>query len=98
MHLDDLPVGRVLTRREALAVLGSSGALLVPGSRAGAGPPLPPSPRSPCVVRPASTPGPYYVDEKLNRTDIRSDPTDGTVKQGALLALSINVSSIARGN
>jgi protocatechuate 3,4-dioxygenase beta subunit len=37
------------------------------------------------------------VDEKLNRTDIRSDPSDGTVKQGALLALTLNVSSIAKG-
>jgi protocatechuate 3,4-dioxygenase beta subunit len=48
------------------------------------------------VVRPASTQGPYYVDEKLNRADIRSDPTDGTVKQGVLLALTVNVSSIAK--
>jgi protocatechuate 3,4-dioxygenase beta subunit len=37
------------------------------------------------------TEGPYYVDEKLNRSDIRSDPSDGTVKEGALLALAINV-------
>jgi protocatechuate 3,4-dioxygenase beta subunit len=97
MDLDDIPIGRVLTRREALSVLGSSGVLVVLGSR-GAGALLPPRPRSPCVVRPASTPGPYYVDEKLNRADIRSDPTDGAVKQGALLALSIGVSSIAQGS
>jgi len=37
------------------------------------------------------------VDEKLHRTDIRSDPADGTVRQGALLALTLNVSSIAKG-
>lgn len=98
MDLDDLPVGRVLTRREALALLGSTGALLLLGTSAssagsfGAG-----KPRYPCVVRPASTQGPYYVDEKLNRSDIRSDPTDGTVKQGALLALTLNVSSIVKG-
>ena len=42
------------------------------------------------------TPGPYYVDEKLERSDIRSDPTDGTVKQGALLLLTLNVSRIAK--
>jgi protocatechuate 3,4-dioxygenase beta subunit len=98
MDLDDIPIGRVLTRREALSVLGSSGALVVLGSRTGPGALLPPGPRPPCVVRPASTPGPYYVDEKLNRSDIRSDPTDGAVKQGALLALSIGVSSIAQGS
>jgi protocatechuate 3,4-dioxygenase beta subunit len=98
MDLDDLPIGRVLTRREALTLLGSTGTLLLLGcspsnassSRAGkAG--------YPCIVRPAMTEGPYYVDEKLERSDIRSDPSDGTVKDGALLALTFNVSSIAKG-
>jgi protocatechuate 3,4-dioxygenase beta subunit len=98
MHLDDWPIGWVLTRREALAVLGSSGALLLLGSDAGARASFPAGPRYPCVVRPASTPGPYWVDEKLNRSDIRSDPTDGVVKQGALLVLTMNVSSIAQGS
>src|SRR5689334_18988839 len=32
-----------------------------------------------CVVRPALTEGPYFVDEKLNRSDIRSDTSDGSV-------------------
>jgi protocatechuate 3,4-dioxygenase beta subunit len=97
MDLDDLPIGRVLTRREALALLGASGTLFLigaPPSSAASAPPR--RPRYPCVVRPASTAGPYYVDEKLNRADIRSDPTDGSVKQGALLALTLNVSSIAK--
>jgi protocatechuate 3,4-dioxygenase beta subunit len=51
-----------------------------------------------CVVRPAATEGPYFVDEKLNRSDIRSDPGTGTVKPGALLALTFNVSRIANGS
>ena len=97
MDLDDLPIGRVLTRREALAVLGSTGTLLLLGSMSSAGASPAGRPRYPCVVRPASTAGPYYVDEKLERSDIRSDPSDGTVKQGALLALTLNVSSIAKG-
>lgn len=95
MDLDDLPVGRVLTRREALALVGSTGTLLLLGSsRSGAGSPSAARPRYPCVVRPASTQGPFYVDEKLNRSDIRSDPTDGAVKPGALLALTLNFSQI----
>src|SRR5207253_10058042 len=48
-----------------------------------------------CVVRPALTEGPYFVDEKLNRSDIRSDPSDGTVKPGAQLTLTVNVSRVS---
>jgi protocatechuate 3,4-dioxygenase beta subunit len=98
LALDDLPTGRVLTRREALALLGSTGTLLILGcssssasSRRAAGTSYP------CVVRPAMTEGPYFGDEKLERSDIRSDPTDGTVRDGGLLALSFNVSRIAKG-
>lgn len=97
MENDDVPVGRVLTRREVLALMGATGALLLAGSRAEAGA-SGGKPRYPCVVRPASTQGPYYVDEKLNRSDIRSDPTDGTVRPGTLLALTVNVSTIAKGS
>lgn len=38
-----------------------------------------------CVVRPEQTEGPYFVDERLNRSDIRSDPTDDLVKPGTPL-------------
>jgi protocatechuate 3,4-dioxygenase beta subunit len=51
----------------------------------------------PCVVRPELTEGPYYVDEQLNRSDIRSDPSTGAVKAGALLALTFNVSRAVSG-
>ncbi len=40
------------------------------------------------------TEGPYFVDEKLNRSDIRPDPSDGTVKEGVPLGLVFNVSQI----
>jgi protocatechuate 3,4-dioxygenase beta subunit len=48
----------------------------------------------PCVVRPEQTEGPYFVDERLNRSDIRSDPSDGSVKEGAPLQLVIGVHQI----
>jgi protocatechuate 3,4-dioxygenase beta subunit len=48
-----------------------------------------------CVVHPEVTEGPYYVDEELNRSDVRSDPSSGVVKEGALLALTFNVSQIS---
>jgi protocatechuate 3,4-dioxygenase beta subunit len=95
MDSDDRPIGRVLTRREAVALLGSAGALVWLG-RSPVDASARPVRSSACVVRPAMTPGPYYVDEKLDRSDIRSDPTDGTVKPGALLLLTLNVSRIAK--
>jgi protocatechuate 3,4-dioxygenase beta subunit len=49
------------------------------------------------VVRPELTGGPYYVDEELSRSDIRSDPASGEVKAGAPLELTFNVSRIAAG-
>jgi protocatechuate 3,4-dioxygenase beta subunit len=51
-----------------------------------------------CVVRPQQTEGPFFIDEKLNRSDIRSDPTDGSVKQGVPLRLSFQVSRTDRGS
>lgn len=92
MDIDDLPTGRVLTRREAIALLGASGALLFLGCSSDSSATTDPDGTSSCVVRPELTEGPYYVDEELNRSDIRSDPSDGTVKAGALLTLTFNVS------
>jgi protocatechuate 3,4-dioxygenase beta subunit len=91
MDLDDIPIGKVLTRREALAFLGATGALLFFGCSDSTASTDPTGTGS-CLVRPELTEGPYYVDEELNRSDIRVDPSDGTTKAGALLALTFNVS------
>lgn len=50
-----------------------------------------------CVVVPELTEGPYFVDEKLNRSDIRTDPADNTVKEGVPLRLVFNVSQVSSG-
>ena len=47
-----------------------------------------------CVVTPAETEGPYFVDERLNRSDIRSDPATGIVKAGVVLDLTVILSQI----
>ncbi len=47
-----------------------------------------------CVVRPEMTEGPYFVDEKLDRSDIRLDPSDGAMSAGAPLALTFNVQQV----
>ncbi len=107
---DDKQIGRVLTRREAVAILGAAGASLLTGcstSESSAassstpqfavGKPAPPSLPG-CVVRPAQTEGPYFVDEKLNRSDIRSDPSDGTIKPGTPLELTFAISQLGAGS
>lgn len=48
-----------------------------------------------CIVRPAMTEGPYFVDEKLDRSDIRPDPSDGSIREGAPLELTFLVSQIS---
>ncbi len=96
MTNDDQPVGRLLSRREAVTWLGATGVLWLAGEltprRAMAD-----SPGPSCVVRPEQTEGPYFVDERLNRSDIRSDPTDGRVRPGTPLALTLLVSRLSAG-
>ncbi|WZO99994.1 hypothetical protein EP7_001612 [Isosphaeraceae bacterium EP7] len=43
---------------------------------------------------PSLTEGPYWVDELLNRSDVRSDPTTGVVQSGLPTALAVNVSQL----
>src|SRR2546422_8739423 len=91
------PGEHLLSRREVVVFLGATGvAWLMAGSlnprRAVAGM-FGPS----CVVRPEQTEGPYFVDERLNRSDIRSDPTDGRDRSGKPLALTVRVSRLGAG-
>ena len=106
MENDDNQVGRILTRREVLALLGVAGAGVV-ASRVKAQPsidrilaavPGEPHWMPACVVTPAQTEGPYFVDEKLNRVDIRSDPGTGKASDGAPLDLEMRVYRVANGN
>src|SRR3954469_22708788 len=51
-----------------------------------------------CVpATPTVTEGPYWVDEKLFRSDIRTDPTTGVARAGIPLTLSIVVQNLASG-
>ncbi|HEX6358339.1 twin-arginine translocation pathway signal protein [Actinophytocola sp.] len=95
MHDDDVPVGRVLGRRQALAILGLSGvALTVAGAGTAAATDCGPVD---CVAKPEMTEGPYFVDEGLNRSDIRSDPSDGSVSAGTTLTMNLRVLQISDG-
>jgi len=48
-----------------------------------------------CILTAALTEGPFFVDEKLNRSDIRTDPVTGVVSAGIPLTLTFNVSRYA---
>src|SRR5690348_13621688 len=87
MHDDDIRMGRLLARREALALL-AAGALCA--SRAARGAALA------CIARPEQTEGPFFVNERLTRSDIRSNPASGRLSPGAPLDLAIGVAALAR--
>jgi protocatechuate 3,4-dioxygenase beta subunit len=88
----------LLSRREALAVLGGTGGALVAGVMTGSAQSTVEGIASPsCIVRPEQEEGPYFLDERLNRSDIRTDPTNNTSKGGAPLALAIMVFQAGAG-
>lgn len=47
-----------------------------------------------CVLMPEMTEGPYWVDEKLNRSDIRVDPSDGSIRPGRPMNLTVTVYAV----
>ncbi len=86
-----------LSRREVLGWLGAVGGAALAGSaaRGQSSEPLAIH-HSPigCVVTPSQTEGPYFVDERLERSDVRTDPTDGSVKDGTPLRVRFAVSRV----
>jgi protocatechuate 3,4-dioxygenase beta subunit len=110
MENDDRQQGRILNRRDVLRILGITSASILAGCVPGLSGALqatstPAQATSAtntvalpaCIVRPEVTEGPYYVDEELNRSDIRSDPATGAIKDGVLLTLTFNVSQVGNG-
>jgi protocatechuate 3,4-dioxygenase beta subunit len=95
---DDALVGRVLTRREAVLLLGGAGAYGVLWVNGCARTPDKPEEDGAgsldCAVKPELTEGPYYVDERLARSDIRADSATGALQAGIPLTLAFTVSRI----
>lgn len=95
--------GDTITRRETLALLGALSVASLTGcpttgNSMGNDSNTNSSSSDPdCVLTPAATEGPYFVDELLNRSDIRSDPVSGAVKEGAALRLVLNVARVSSG-
>lgn len=83
-----------LSRRKMLGLLGVAGAAALTGY------PVEDSEAAQaldCVVTPQQAEGPYFVDDRLNRSDIRLDPTTKKVKEGLPLKLRINVNRVDGG-
>src|SRR4051794_28513839 len=121
---DDEQLGRILSRREALLLLGGAAAVILPAcgsSGKSTASPATSSTVSPAtsttaattattaaavtattvavatrtwVVKPELTEGPYFVDEKLNRSDIRADPSGGPTADGVPLTLAFRASRV----
>jgi protocatechuate 3,4-dioxygenase beta subunit len=79
-------------RRATLRALCGAGASLAATRLMAQG--ASPAARPACVLTPEQTEGPYFVDERLERSDIRSDPADNAVKAGALLTLDLRVLAV----
>lgn len=107
---DDFPIGHVLSRRDAVRLFALGGAAVLAGCKPGgsgaasgatseaagvsmANPGVLPA----CVARPELTVGPYFLDQQLNRSDIRTDPGTNAMKEGAPLILTFNVQQITSG-
>ena len=109
MHSDDETVGRIFSRRQALAALGLTGVGLTIIGGAGAAYASTGSTDAAattttttggavdCVAKPEMIEGPYFVDEGLNRSDIRTDPSDGSTVVGTTLTLNLGVLQVGSG-
>ena len=79
-------------RRAALQTLAAAAALAATPARAQSDPFD--KPRPACVLTPEQTEGPYFVDERLDRSDIRGDAGARNARPGAPLVLALRLSSI----
>jgi protocatechuate 3,4-dioxygenase beta subunit len=87
---------RSMNRRDALGTLGAIGfasilgsRLVVPARAAGGSVVV----EGACTLTPELTIGPYFVDERLDRSDVRGDSTSPFIADAVPLYLTINATS-----
>jgi protocatechuate 3,4-dioxygenase beta subunit len=89
-----------LTRRTAIGAAGAGGVALlfagIKGTTSGKlldalGPDVAEAAAGTCTLTAAKTVGPYFVEEKLNRSDVRANTSDGAVQAGVPLTLTLQV-------
>lgn len=94
-------VGKEMSRREALGLLAVAGAGVRLGcggaksttstTSTSTGTSTTGSGNASCILTPNLTVGPYFVDEKLNRSDLTSDTRDTNVTNGVPLTLQMYI-------
>ena len=101
MDNDDAIVGTILSRRQAFALLGRAGAGLALGGLlsfdADAAFQAQAHQAVRLVASPALTEGPFFVDEKLDRSDLVGDTKRAAVVDAKPLALELTVYRLADG-
>ncbi len=97
MNSPDVRVGPLLSRRQVMALFGATSVNWLMGELPTTATATADMPRALCIARPEQTEGPYFVDERLNRSDIRTDPADGRLKPGIPLALTVQVMRLTSG-
>jgi protocatechuate 3,4-dioxygenase beta subunit len=86
----------LMSRRRALVVLGTAGTAILAGrsTSSNAAAALSTGKLPDCILTPKQTEGPFFVDERLNRSDVRVDASDGSLKPGVPLSLTFRVSAV----
>ena len=95
MENDDATIGRIWTRREALLATARAGlglAALGGASKPGfAAPWGDTQPKVNLVASPELTEGPFFVDEKLHRSDLVGNATRHSVRNGMPLQIGFTL-------
>jgi protocatechuate 3,4-dioxygenase beta subunit len=97
MDHDDEIVGKIFTRREALSIAGRAGLMLASGASLipalGSGRSQTSGQKVHLIAAPSMTEGPFFVDEKLNRSDIRGGSTRHTITEALPMLLNLTIYS-----
>lgn len=102
--IEKITIGKGLNRRDALSILGVFGAGVSAAigagcsDAAGTGNPLDGGATdlgsADCLLTPEATEGPFFVDERLNRSDLLAGETDPAVIGGLPLAVTFTVVAV----
>jgi len=91
MDADDATIGTIHSRRDVLRWALSAGVVAAFPAQALAMLQEADQKQTGLVASPVLTEGPFFIDEKLNRSDIRGDSKRPSVAQGAPLSLQVKV-------